>query len=292
MAKQSQHQRFPELPSQLKEVRSLMASCLAETSIRDLVAELAALFSGKMLRSRLTLHLGAASGAEYWHRLKCAAAVEMVHAASLLHDDVIDGGILRRGAPAVWVQKGIPAAILLGDLLVFKAMELVRSLPDPSVSDLLIRLTGEMVEGEVEQELVLRGATPDLSTCLRNARRKTGPLFAFAAAAAGAPEQRSALLEVGYLAGTAYQLSDDILDARGDPEMAGKTLGLDAARNKNTCARPDAFSEIDPIAYVHGLCEQATSLLAPWPRMQNAWQNYLASELRPALDKNLALRPP
>lgn len=288
-------ERHPErrdlIAQQLDEVRKVMAGCVAETPLQKPLADCKNLFgNGKMLRARLALRVGPATGVSYSTILRAAAAVELVHAASLLHDDVIDGGFLRRGAPSFWVDKGIPAAILLGDLLLFKALDLLAPLDDHKLLTTIVRLTGEVCEAESEQELVVRERTSDWGTCVSIARRKTGPLFAFPAFAVAGddPDLQDALLEAGYRIGTAYQLADDMLDANGDPNAAGKTLGSDAARAKVTAARVTAPENMQPSQFIADLCGSATSLLAPWPAVQIAMQLYLDRDVRPVLDAHLA----
>ena len=278
------------LEQHLDEVRKLMAGCLAETPLHSALADCKNLFgTGKMLRSRLTLRVGPAAGVAYSTILRAAGAVELIHAASLLHDDVIDGGFLRRGAPAFWVDRGIPAAILLGDLLLFKALELVMPVENGRLLPTIIKLTGEVCESESEQELVTRGKLADWETCVSVARRKTGSLFAFAAYAAGGedPALSAALQEAGYAAGTAYQLADDILDANGDPEVAGKTLGRDEARNKTTAARVRLPKNVDPVHTINELLASSQAGLDPWPSVRAAWDVYITRDFRPSLDKSL-----
>ena len=294
MKREDVSQRDEPLARQLDEVRKLMAGCVAETPLQKPLADCSNLFgNGKMLRARLVLRLGPATGASYSTLLRAASAVELIHAASLLHDDVIDGGFLRRGAPTFWVERGIPAAILTGDLLLFKAFELIMPVDDGELVQPLIRLTGEVVEAETEQELVVRATPSDWETCVRIARRKTGPLFAFAARAAARDDEplRATLTEAGYRIGTAYQLSDDILDVNGDTAAAGKTLGLDAAREKSTAARVEVPATVDSVGYVRTLCEESSALLADWPAVQDAWNTYMLHDFRPALDRNLGLIP-
>jgi geranylgeranyl pyrophosphate synthase len=280
------------LEQHLDEVRKLMAGSLAETPLHSALADCKNLFgTGKMLRSQLTLRVGPAAGVACSTILRAAAAVELIHAASLLHDDVIDGGFLRRGAPAFWVDRGIPAAILLGDLLLFKALELVTPVENGRLLPVIIKLTGEVCEAESEQELVTRGKLADWETCVNVARRKTGALFAFAAHACGGddPALREILQEAGYAIGTAYQLADDILDANGNPESAGKTLGRDEAREKNTAARARIPNNTAPAQFIDRLCNQASDSLAPWPAVQKAWAVYMSRDMKPALDHNLGL---
>ena len=279
------------LMQHLDEVRKLMAGCLAETPLHSALADCKNLFgTGKMLRSRLALRVGPAAGVAYSTILRAAAGVELIHAASLLHDDVIDGGFLRRGAPAFWVDRGIPAAILLGDLLLFKALELVSPAENGRLLPVIIKLTGEVCEAESEQELITRGNLADWDTCVNTARRKTGALFAFAAHACGGddPELTAALQEAGYAVGTAYQLADDILDANGDAESAGKTLGRDEAREKITAARAKPPDNVDPVKTINDLLTSARSGLDPWPTVREAWDVYIARDMRPALEQCLS----
>ncbi len=268
----------------------MMRACLAATALRALADSAPGLIGqGKMLRARLALRVGPATGAAPIDTVRAAAAVELTHAASLLHDDVIDGGVLRRGAPAFWVEKGVSGAILLGDLLLFKALELVAAVDPATLLPALVRLTGEVCEAETEQELLLRGAPAGWEQCLRIARRKTGPLFAFAAlAGAGADPRLARALEAsGYEVGTAYQLADDLLDVAGDPALAGKTLGSDSARAKVTAAAAALNEPVDPPAVIRELCAISAARLVEWPAVQSAWQAYLDLDLRPAIDHNL-----
>ena len=279
------------IDSELDEVRNIIVSCLAQTSLKYLVNDYRHLLgNGKMLRARLAMRIGPTTLAPRNLRLYAAAAVEMIHAASLLHDDVIDGGVLRRGAPAFWVQRGVSGAILFGDLLLFKALDLLCKIGETRLTEALIQFTGEVCDAESEQELILRGQTSDWDRCLNIARRKTGSLFAFIAYACGGDDVRlsSALKEAGYTIGTAYQVADDILDVNGNIDSAGKTLGTDVARDKNTAATVALQSESEPIHKVEELYASSLRRLSSWPDVCNAWESYLTHDIRPALDKNLA----
>ena len=279
------------IQTSLDEVKKLMTKSLAETPLAFLTRDCSQMFgSGKMLRSRMIFRIGPASSIDPAVLAGAAAAVEMIHSASLLHDDVIDGGYLRRGAPAFWVDRGVSGAILLGDLLLFKAMELVMGLDHGRLIPPLVKLTGAMCEAESEQELVLRGTPSRWEDCLRIARLKTGSLFAFAGYACGGTDAElcDKLQEAGFLVGTAYQLADDILDANGDPGASDKTLGSDRARLKTTAATALLNSNIsNPVSYIDNLLGQAGTALSAWPSVQRAWELYLERDIRPALHKNL-----
>ncbi|MDP6848973.1 MAG: polyprenyl synthetase family protein [Kiritimatiellia bacterium] len=263
---------------------------LRGTSIGDAVDDILPMITGgKMLRARLVLRIGAVVGVRV-DVLNCyAAALEMIHAASLLHDDVIDSSERRRGMPSFWVARGTSGAILLGDLLMCRALTMVGRQDNSSVRDDLLQAVEEMCDAEAEQELMLRGAEPDWATCISTARRKTGALFAFAASCCVDPEDASmkaSLAESGYEIGTAYQLADDILDAYGDAAKAGKSLGNDAPSEKVTAA--SVFKNgggVDPIAYVEDLCSASVERLSPWPRVRAAWREYMQEDLRPVIGR-------
>lgn len=274
----------------LEGVRDCMAKSVGSTPIGRLVRDSNGLLgSGKMLRSRMAWHLGSRASVSPVVLTHAAAAVELIHAASLLHDDVIDGGLLRRCAPTFWRKNGIPGAILLGDLLLFKAVDLTCQVEDGRLTHRLVQLTGEVCEAESEQELILRGRESSWSTCLSIARRKTGALFAFIGfSCAGHDEAlQAALQEAGYLVGTAYQISDDVLDVAGDESISGKTLGTDAARRKGTAVTATPAACHDPIAFIRAAPEEAAALLAPWPAVLAGWRRFMAEDMQPALDAHV-----
>ena len=280
--------RHTRIDAGLGRVRDTIRACLEGSSLRPLSAELcAAQLGGKMLRARLMLRVGAVAGAPRDGLTANAAAVEMLHAASLLHDDVIDGADRRRGRPAFWINHGASGAVLLGDLLMCEALRLVAAVPPVRLLHRAIHHVREICDAEAEQELLLRRTRPDWDRCVSIARRKTGSLFAFAAYAAGGDEEAmaDALCEAGYLAGTAYQLADDILDAFGNTAASGKTLGCDARAEKVTaisCWKAGGVE--DPAAALHALCAQSARALDAWPRVARAWAEYLDSDLCPAIE--------
>ena len=280
-----------KIDRQLKLVQSAMRDCLNDTHIAKLLpGNKNLLGKGKMLRSRLVLALGNHQGLNENEMVLAAAAVDIIHGASLLHDDVIDGGLLRRGAPTFWKKYGVNGAILFGDLLMFKALSL---LIDAGRTDLLKELvdkTGEVCRSEVEQELILRGTPGTWEECEQVARFKTGSLFAFAAVAGGtdAPGQVDALREAGFILGTAYQLVDDILDESGNEAVSGKTLGTDQQRGKTTAITATKNAPDNPMEYIDSLLETSASQLAAWPELQNAWNDFLNATMKPVLRKHLS----
>ena len=268
------------------EVQERVMDSLTSSSLAPLAEQFRPyLADGKMLRARLLLRVSAVTSVSREDRLCAAAAVELIHAASLLHDDVIDEGRTRRGVPAFWVKEGVKGAVLLGDLMVCKAFSLVQQRRNGSLVRLLTDVAHEMCDAEAQQELLLRDEVSDWDTCVSLARRKTGSLFAFAACAGAGPTEPLAttLREAGYTIGTAYQLADDVFDANGDPFLSDKSLGRDAANLRPTAVSTSEINGIDPGLYIRELCESAQSSLSKWPEVKCAWDAYMAADMGPAL---------
>ncbi len=254
------------------------------------------LLSGKMLRTRLAARLAPALPGRFlsgwWAALaRACAATELIHAASLCHDDLIDAGLVRRGRPTLWRAAGPTCAILIGDVLIFEAFHLLLDAGDGRYAKSFASKIREMCAAEVEQELELRGKPLDIPTCLRIARGKTGPLFAFVGQVCGGDDAAlsEALEESGYLVGTAYQLADDLLDVVGEERVAGKTLGLDAVQLKYTLPQ---FSENAPGVtqeHISDLLGAALDSLEAWPRVRSALAEFLHQDLRPLFEKQLGL---
>ena len=283
------------LTKQLKTVQTIMAGCLDGTNISKLLPPRNNIMgSGKMLRARLVLFMGRANNIPERTCLHAAAAVEIIHGASLLHDDVIDGGLLRRGAPTFWKKYGVNGAILLGDLLVFEGLNLLVQVDRVDLLQDLINMSKLVCRSEVEQELILRGSPGTWEECEHIARAKTGSLFAFSAAAAAGrePGQIEALREAGFILGTAYQLVDDILDCSGNEVLSGKTLGKDEERGKTTAITATKNAPENPAAYVECLLEASQAQLAAWPELQQSWDNFLDVTMKPVLSKHLSAGTP
>lgn len=176
-----------------------------------------------------------------------AIAAELVHAATLLHDDVIDEGTERRGAPAARMIYGNSASILGGDHLLIEALRRVEGAAVAGLLPSMLDVIGEMIAAEAIQ-LGLRGASPPddaagraerRTTYLRVVRGKTAALFRWSfragAAASGQPEEIVAALgEAGEALGIAFQLVDDALDIEGDADAAGKDVLADLREGKLT----------------------------------------------------------
>ncbi|KAB7846952.1 polyprenyl synthetase family protein [Streptomyces mobaraensis] len=197
---------------------------------------------GKGLRPALVVLSCQGVGGDHMAALPAAVAVELVHNASLLHDDIIDGDRIRRGRPALWAAFGIPAGILAGDALFFLAAEVLLDaggpLADTGPAE-LNKAVQNLIEGEYA-DVVFQDhpvvSVPDTSAM---AQSKTGALTATSCAlgalAAGAHQARVEHLRAfGAHLGAAFQLTDDLLDVWGHPEATGKPRWSDLAARKKT----------------------------------------------------------
>lgn len=194
---------------------------------------------GKRLRPLLTVAASRISGGRDDSALKLAAAVEFIHTATLLHDDVIDASQLRRGQTAAHLIWGAPPAVLVGDFLFARAFELMVETGRMRSLEILASASRVIAEGEVLQMSRAHDLALDRATYLEIITAKTAALFAAAAEAgavsAGAPETRSqALHDYGLSLGLAFQLTDDALDYDGATEALGKNAGDDFREGKAT----------------------------------------------------------
>lgn len=277
------------LEPQLEAVRSCVMTRIGGTPLSRLSFDFSGFIcGGKMLRSRAALRLAPTLGLPEHEMVFRAAAVELCHAASLLHDDVIDGGRLRRHAPSFWVQHGVSGSILTGDMLWALSLGLLDPAAQGSPRDLMVDMNRMMCEAEVEQDMLLRDQHGQMTDAERIARGKTGALFAFVAAAS-APVRGAVfdhLLEAGFLAGIAYQFSDDILDIEAGAS-SGKEGGLDRARKKITAASANGGGAETVRRRIREL-EAASRRHAAATPAGAAWEEYWDRDLRPAMEKNMA----
>lgn len=223
--------------------------------LRDAAAQLV-LAGGKRVRPMTTLLVCCACGGDPRTAVPLAAATELIHSATLLHDDVMDEGEERRGRPASRVLWGNLVSVLSGDLLLTSALQLVQSAGvEGAMGDTLDAMQA-LIAGEVAQ-LQARGREDlGIEGYLDIVRGKTASLFAcacrFGARSAGASE---ALIEAagrfGTRVGIAFQIVDDVLDLEGVPHEVGKRLGHDLAEGKTTLplalALQHAAEELRPL---------------------------------------------
>jgi octaprenyl-diphosphate synthase len=194
---------------------------------------------GKRLRPLITLAGARQYGYTGDGHVKLAAAVEFIHTATLLHDDVVDGSALRRGRSAANVLWGNKPSILVGDFLFSRSFQLMVATGSPSVLDVLANASAVIAEGEVLQLRSAKNLAISEAEYLNVISAKTAALFAAAGKAgamiAGAPpNEAEAIHAYGYNLGIAFQLIDDALDYSGRQAVMGKSVGDDFRESKVT----------------------------------------------------------
>ncbi|GII65583.1 geranylgeranyl pyrophosphate synthase [Sphaerisporangium krabiense] len=217
----------------LAEVEELLAATLRAPGDPFLTTVATHLLAagGKRLRPRIALLAARFGDPDRPEVPRAAAAVELIHVASLYHDDVMDEAATRRGVPSVNARWGNRVAILAGDYLVARAAELVAPL-GPAAAQEQARMMTRLVTGQLRETVGAgRDADPE-RYYMRVIADKTAALFALAArlgaqAAGAGPEAREALGAFGEAYGVAYQLCDDVLDIAGPDGRAGKPAGAD-----------------------------------------------------------------
>ena len=197
---------------------------------------------GKMLRPALALLSARAAGAPAEAGLPAAVAVEMTHAFSLLHDDIMDGDAIRRHRPTAWKVFGAPLAILAGDTLLAASLSVLLDSGLPGAAAASRRLasdTRRLIEGQASDLAFESRTDVSVSECLLMARQKTGALLGCAAALGaelvGAPaSQADGLARFGEEIGVAFQLVDDLLGIWGSPAQTGKAVLSDLRIRKKS----------------------------------------------------------
>ncbi|WP_296165717.1 polyprenyl synthetase family protein [uncultured Brevundimonas sp.] len=240
--------------------RLIVARMQSQVPVIPLLADHIVAAGGKRLRPLLTVAAARAAGAkgDIEAPIKLAAAVEFIHTATLLHDDVVDASQLRRGKVAAHLIWGAPSSVLVGDFLFARAFELMVETGQMRALGILARASSVIAEGEVLQLTRAHDLNLDQETYLRIISAKTAELFAAAAEAgavgAGAGDKTvEALRSYGLNLGLAFQLADDALDYGGSSDVLGKNAGDDFHEGKvtmplllaaaRTRGREDAFWE-------------------------------------------------
>lgn len=195
--------------------------------------------SGKRIRPALTFLSGGATGEISSDHLKVAVTLELIHIATLVHDDIIDGAEIRRQAPTANAKWGGSLSVLLGDCLFAHALELSTQFEDREVGRIVARAANEVCSGEIIQTQRRFDFQLSREDYFEIIRKKTAALFAAAmdlgARLNGQPEPIiTGLRDYGSLIGTAYQVYDDCLDLVGEEEDVGKTLRTDLNKGKLT----------------------------------------------------------
>lgn len=209
---------------------------------------------GKRIRPRLLLLTYAAlGGTEMDYALPVAASVELIHTASVVHDDINDHGVMRRGRPSVNALYGRTFALLTGDFMFTKVYELMAEYTE--ANKVLAGATMALVEGETLQASAVKEGNLSQEVYMRVIALKTAELFRAAtqlgALLAGADERtQKAMAQFGFNIGMAFQIVDDVLDIIGDTEQLGKTAGIDIEQGKGFASVDGGNDDGDPMAKI------------------------------------------
>ncbi|MBV9915461.1 MAG: polyprenyl synthetase family protein [Solirubrobacterales bacterium] len=227
---------------------------------------------GKRLRPLLVCLCAGVPVPESEGLVRAAVAVELVHAATLVHDDVLDGAVLRRGRPTVVASGGRPVATATGDLLFSRAFAELAATESLEAVRILARATSELAAGELMQRGDAWKTEVTVERYLERCRLKTAVLFR-AACELGALETNRELDSLGAFGeaiGLAFQILDDVLDVSGPPERTGKPRGADLldgtvtlplilARERDPKLRSIELRAITSPADAAAVCERITA---------------------------------
>ena len=195
--------------------------------------------AGKRIRPALSILVGGATGQVSDDHLKLGTILELIHMATLVHDDIIDGATTRRKVPTANCKWGDGMAVLLGDALFSHALMLSTEFDDLVLSRSIASASREVCQGEILQTQRRFDLTLTKKDYFNIIGMKTGALFAAATELSAyisgvSPEIRAAMKDFGMKLGTAYQIYDDCLDLVGTEEQFGKTLRTDLEKGKLT----------------------------------------------------------
>jgi octaprenyl-diphosphate synthase len=211
----------------------------SDVALVNQIAQYIVSAGGKRIRPRLVLLFANALGYDGRDQFTLAATVEFIHTATLLHDDVVDESSLRRGRQTANAVFGNAASVLVGDFLYSRAFQMMVSVNNLRVLDVLADATNVIAEGEVLQLMNMHDPDLAVDEYLRVIRSKTAKLFEasarLGAILAGAdPQVEASCANYGRSLGTAFQLVDDLLDYDGETHELGKNVGDDLREGKPT----------------------------------------------------------
>ncbi|HSU85856.1 MAG TPA: polyprenyl synthetase family protein [Chthoniobacterales bacterium] len=297
---------FEPVQTQLDEVDRRIAAQIAEfdPAIEGYVSY-AIGGGGKRLRPLVALLSGGATGSLVSDHLDLAVIIELIHLATLVHDDIMDDAERRRSQPTVNARWGNSLSVLLGDVLFAHALNLSTNFDDNNISRTIARTATEVCSGEMIQTQRRFDLQLSREEYFRIIGMKTGSLFAcsaeLGAVISGAPKGVVRLMKsYGAKIGTAYQIYDDCLDLAGTEAQTGKTLGTDLRKGKLTLPVLTLLESASPFdrerccaLVLEGRLEEVTALLQNSPgRGGLAASVETAGELIRAAQSQLASLPP
>lgn len=243
---------FRLIADQLSRVRNLINQQLTSHAKTEDINELLEHInsrSGKMVRPGLVLLAGRCYGKITDKHISVAAIIEMIHNATLLHDDVIDEGKKRRGLPTINSLWGNESAVLLGDFMLSHVFKMCAQL-ESRVADIIATAAVRLCKGELRQVVQKHYWQLNEAEYIDVITEKSAVLFSsscfLGGFLAGASEsQAQSLADFGLNAGIAFQITDDLLDIVGDESKTGKTLGSDVDKHKLTLALIHLLKAVD-----------------------------------------------
>jgi octaprenyl-diphosphate synthase len=239
------HARLDRVPHELRRIVEADFGLIAKVNSHLFQMQ------GKMFRPTLLLLADAATGGGDPRTITLAAVVELIHLATLVHDDSVDHSVLRRGMPTVNSLFSHQVSVIMGDYLYSRAViELVR-LDDLEPLRVLARVTNEMTVGEMRQLLAHEPLEFSEESYDLLIQAKTASLLSGACevgALRAPPAERAALRRFGEALGMAFQIVDDLLDYVGDPNVTGKPTGSDLREHKVTLPLIAALPRMDASA--------------------------------------------
>jgi len=298
----------PQLALELADVRQTILTRAAtdnpevQEAVRQLLES-----SGKMLRPAFVILSSKFGTPDREKIIRIGAAIEMLHMATLVHDDIIDGSDLRRGRLAVHSRFGNDITVLLGDYLYIKSMALALTHDTLDLVRLLCDVTLKMIEGELYQLTKNGDADITEDEHFDIIRRKTAYLFSGSAQIGGmlgniTKEQQEALREYGFNLGVTFQLVDDLLDFTGDAVAVGKPIGADLREGKMTLPLIHLLSQGDATgeAIVREIITSRTTNEDQWAELMQIlkahrsidYAHHRAVEYAERAKKPLAIFPP
>jgi octaprenyl-diphosphate synthase len=225
---------------EMREVDAVIGSRLAsDVALINQISLYIVGAGGKRIRPMLVLLFANALGFAGRARYELAATVEFIHTATLLHDDVVDESSLRRGKATANALFGNAASVLVGDFLYSRAFQMMVSINQMRVLEVLAEATNVIAEGEVLQLMNMHDADLTVEKYLKVIRFKTAKLFEASARlgailAGASPDIEESCASYGRALGTAFQLVDDLLDYEGSTSELGKNVGDDLREGKPT----------------------------------------------------------
>ncbi len=230
--------------------------------------------NGKRIRPALVLLAAHATGKATPQHIDLAVALELIHLATLVHDDIMDGASQRRGKPTAFAKWGAELSVLLGDCLFCHALKLSSNFADHGISRKIAEASNEVCSGEILQTQRRFDLKLSIPEYIKIISMKTGALFRICTELAAVlngcrPDEVLAMRNYGDYLGIAYQIYDDCLDLVGTEGATGKTVGTDLAKGKLTLPLLHLLAQASPAEQehlhsiiLHGTTENRIELLA------------------------------